>query len=263
MRWFTALFLLLSGSLIPVKGLDEVYLYLKGRWRITGFDHGQHHVVRFSVTKNSISGAYTDQRGIQKKVSRIGFDGRHLVFQVPDFGYRLELKRLETHFEGTFYDDRSDSTAAVSMTSRQPRRGKLVTRTIDPAAQAEPRSKPTQTHQKQVPSHEPDSAGRRQETVYLTEDTFILKGDWLLQTSEGKRRRWYLSFSGGSGNARGSWITPQGFERNLTGVAFDGQRLRFTIEDQKLVADLTRDEQTFSGRATLPKGTHNVSLKRR
>lgn len=242
---------------------DDVHLYLKGRWLVEGVGAKKHrHVVRFAATKNSLSGTYTDHRGIQKPLRAVAFDGETLRFNVVGFNYTLLLNRQDDHFTGELWDRPADERHTVTMRSKETRRGRLVRAAAKPAkpkvveperAVAEPAAAPAKAALPDAPT----------ETRYVADKAFVLKGDWLMETADGKKRRWYLTFSGGIGDPRGSWITPQGFERRLAGVRYDGDRLQFTIRESGLTALLTRDGETFAGIVEMDGQRQTVSAKQR
>lgn len=259
------LLLLLMGS--PLAASDELHLFLKGRWHLEDTAETFRHVVRFTATRNSINGSYTDHRGIQKKVRAIRFDGDTLTFNVSDFDYTITLTRKDTYFVGELWDRPADKRTEVAMRGKERRSGRLVTRR-KPAKTAENPETPTGAEVAEAPATADGAAAApaaeaETETVYLAEKAFVLKGDWLMVTTEGKKRRWYLSFSGGMGDPRGSWITPQGFERNLGGVRYNGDRLQFTIKEKGIHAALNRDGEMFSGSVLVKGETLRVEAKPR
>ncbi|CAM2010397.1 hypothetical protein [Acanthopleuribacter pedis] len=251
--------------LIPLFANDEVHLFLKGRWYLEGEETKLRHVVRFAATKNSLGGTYTDHRGIQKPLRAVRFDGETLRFNVVDFDYTVTLTRKESYFVGTLWDRPADERIAVAMRGKERRKGRIVKRkktkpaaveskvaaaVVTPQAALEDEAVPEDeavSGEEGVPEDEAVSGDEAYETVYVEEASFVLKGDWLMATVEGKKRRWYLSFSGGMGDPRGSWITPQGFERNLAGVRYNGERLSFTIKEKGITAALDRDGDVFKG----------------
>lgn len=273
---------LLLGLLLPsllVRGGDDVHLYLKGRWLLEGVGPKQHrHIVRFAATKNSLSGTYTDHRGIQKPLRALSFDGETLRFNVVGFDFSLLLTRQDDHFVGELWDRPADERHAVTMRTKETRRGRLERHVAaEPAQPAQPRlAQPVAVEAGQpVAARQPvaaaamtqpavpPSAAAPAETRYVADKAFVLKGDWLMESADGKRRRWYLTFSGGIGDPRGSWITPQGFERHLVGVLYDGERLQFTIRESGLTALLTRDGETFAGFVEIDGRRQTVSAKQR
>ncbi len=259
---FLYLSLFLSPMLLTAG--DDVHLYLKGRWLVEGIGaKNRRHIVRFAATKNSLSGTYTDHRGIQKPLRALTFDGETLRFNVVGFNYTLVLNRQDDHFTGELWDRPADERHAVTMRTKETRRGRLVRR--DAAKPAEPQAVspvPAEAKPTGAPG-KPAVPAAPTETRYVADKAFVLKGDWLMETADGKKRRWYLTFSGGIGDPRGSWITPQGFERHLAGVRYDGEQLQFTIRESGLTALLTRDGETFAGVVEMDGQRQTVSARQR